>query len=109
MRKARKLKICNEAVEHWMQNLLFAHAGMDDHVEYRGEYCSFCQSFAFPADCLGCPMISVGQDCNNDNSAWDKVVDAFCSPTSRMKRIKACEHMLRVVERASDVLLRRRD
>ena len=105
MLESTRLKICQQAIEHWMYNLLLCHAGDYSHVDYHAESCPLCENFN-DIGCTTCPMAQIKNCCNADGSPWDGVVDAFFWE-NRCDRIRACERMLRAVEKACAHLMNR--
>ena len=106
MLTSTRLKICQQAIDHWMHNLLLCYAGEYDEVQYYSDDCAFCNRF-FNKEydkCLKCPLAQIGNCCENENSSWDKVVYALAGD-DRDEMIGACANMLRAVERACDHLM----
>ena len=93
-------QICQQAINHWMTNLLLCYAGEFDKVSYDGNNCAFC---CYLEDCIICPLSQIGMRCDKDDSPWDLVVDAFYGDDNAQK-LNACANMLRAVEKACDHL-----
>jgi hypothetical protein len=50
-----KIKMCNDVITHWTENLLLAHAGLLEKEDIRSDGCAFCDKW-FEFYCDDCPI-----------------------------------------------------
>ncbi len=103
--KKKMIEALRGTIKHWKQNVKVLggkgkfSSGEKQYfmvgrkqVWYNSHHCDLCAIFG-NSGCSNCPLYLADNNCNSDNSAWDKVVNS----KTKLRVLKTSRGMLKVL------------